>query len=71
MSDCVTLWTLVLQAPLSMGFSWKEHWSGLPCPPPEDLPEPVIEPTSLMFLALADGFFTNSATWDGPDFSCV
>ena len=30
---CVTLWTVALQAPLSMGFSSQEHWSGLPCPP--------------------------------------
>ena len=29
-----TPWTVARQAPLSMGFSWQEHWSGLPCPPP-------------------------------------
>ena len=34
------------QAPLSMGFSRQEHWSGLPCPPPGDLPHPGIEPRS-------------------------
>ena len=34
------------QAPLSMGFSWQEYWSGLPCPPPGELPDPGIEPTS-------------------------
>ena len=34
----VTLWTIALQAPLSMGISKQEHWSGLPCPPPGDLP---------------------------------
>ena len=34
------------QAPLSMGFSMKEYWSGLPCIPPGDLPNPGIEPTS-------------------------
>ena len=51
------------QAPLSMGFSRQEYWSGLPCPPPGDLPDPGIEPTSLMSPALAGGFFTNSATW--------
>ena len=34
------------QAPLSMGFSRKEYWSGLPCPPPEDLSNPGIEPRS-------------------------
>jgi len=33
-----TLWTLVCQAPLSMGFSRQEYWSGLPCPPPRIFP---------------------------------
>ena len=42
----VTLWTAAHQAPLSMGFSRQEYWSGLPCPPPEDLPDPGIEPGS-------------------------
>ena len=42
----------------------QEYWSGLPCPPPEDLPDPGIEPTSLMSPALAGGFFTISATWE-------
>ena len=36
----VTLWTIACQAPLSMGFSRQEYWSGLPCPPPGDLPNP-------------------------------
>ena len=40
------------QAPLSMGFSSQEYWSGLPCPPPGDLPDPGIEPASPMFPAL-------------------
>ena len=47
---CVTLWTITHQAPLSMGFSRKEYWSGLPCCPPGDLPDPVIEPMSLCLL---------------------
>ena len=55
---CATLWTIAHQAPLSMGFSRQEYWSG--CPPPEDLPKPGIEPTSLTFPALAGGFFTNT-----------
>ena len=42
----VTLWTVAYQAPLSMGFSRKEYWSGLPCPPPGDLSNPGIEPAS-------------------------
>ena len=58
-----TLWTVALQAALSMGFSWQEYWSGLPCPPPGDLPDPGIEPVSLKSLALAGGFFTTSATY--------
>ena len=41
-------WTVAHQAPLSMGFSRQEYWSGLRCPPPGDLPDPGIEPTSLM-----------------------
>ena len=43
----VTLWTVACQAPLSVGFSRQEHWSGLPCPPPEDLLEPGVKPASL------------------------
>ena len=39
------LWTVARQAPLSMGFSKQEHWSGLPCLSPGDLPDPGIEPT--------------------------
>ena len=55
-----TPWTAAYQAPLSMGFSGQEHWSGLPCPPPGDLPNPGIKPESLMSPALAGRFFTNS-----------
>ena len=40
----VTPWTVARQAPLSMGFSRQGSWSGLPCPPPGDLPDPGIEP---------------------------
>ena len=58
----VTLWTVACQAPLSMGFSRPEHWSGLPCYPPGDLPVTGIEPMSLMSPALAGGFFTTSTT---------
>ena len=48
---------------LPMRFSRQEHWSGLTCPPPEDLPYPGIELLSLMFHALAGRFFTPGATW--------
>ena len=57
-----TLWTVAHQAPLSMGFSRQEYQSGLSCPPPGDLPHPGIEPASLISSAMADGFFTTSAT---------
>ena len=40
-----TLWTVAYQAPLSKGFSRQKYWSGLPCPPAGDLPNPGIELT--------------------------
>ena len=46
MSDLVTPWTVVLQAPLSMGFSRQEYWRGLPFSSPGDPPDPELEPTS-------------------------
>ena len=46
MSDSVTPWTVASQAPLSTGFSMQESWSGLPFPPPGDLPDPGIESES-------------------------
>ena len=46
MSDSETPWTVALQAPLSMGFSRQEYWSGLPRPHPGDLPQPGIKPAS-------------------------
>ena len=51
----VTLWTIALQAPLSLGFPRQQYWSGLPFPPAGDLPDPGIE---LVSSALAGGFFT-------------
>ena len=58
------LWTVACQAPLSMTFSRQEYWSGLHCPPPGDLPNLGINPTSLMSSALVGGFFTTSTTWE-------
>ena len=58
----VILWTC--QAPLSMGFSGQEHWSGLPCPPPGDLPNPGMEPRSLMSPALSHVLFTTLTAWE-------
>ena len=57
----VTPWTAVYQAPLSKGFPRQAYWSGLPFPPPGDLPDSGIEPMS---LALAGGFFPTTATWE-------
>ena len=53
-----TAWTIAHQAPPSMGFYRHEYWSGLPCPPPGDLPDPGIKPASPVSPALAGGFFT-------------
>ena len=61
---CWTQWTVAPQSPLSMGCSRQEHWSGLPCPPPGDLPNPGIEHKSLMSPALAGGFLTTSTMWE-------
>ena len=58
------LWTVAHQASLSIGFSRQGYWNGLPFPPPEDLPNPGIEPVSLMSPALVSVFFTTSATWE-------
>ena len=60
-----TLWTVAHQAPLSMGFfSRQEFWSGLPCPPPGDLPDSGIEHLPLRSPALVIGIFTTRATWE-------
>ena len=65
--DCVAH-----QAPLSMGFSKQEYWSGLPCPPPGDLPNPGIKPESLTSPALADRFFSTTATQEASsDFELI
>ena len=48
----MTLWTVAQQVSLYVGFSRQEYWSGLPFPPPGDLPDPGIEPTSPVSPAL-------------------
>ena len=63
----VTLWTVACQAPLSMGILQAEYWSGLPCPPPWDLPDPGVKLMSVLSPELAGGFFTTSVTWEVPD----
>ena len=51
------------------GILRQEYWSGLPCPPPGDLPHPRMEPTSLVSPTLAGKFFTTSTTWEAPRWS--
>ena len=60
----VTPWTVAHQTSLSMGFSRRECWSGLPCPPPEHLPNPGIKPVSLMSPVLGSRFFTTSTSYN-------
>ena len=57
----VTLQKVACQTPLSMGFSRQEYWSGLPYPPPADLPDPGIKPTSL----ISPAFSASSGKPDG------
>ena len=57
-----TSWTVAHQTPLSVGFFRQEYWIGWSCLPPEDLPDPGVEPASLASPALASGLFTTRAT---------
>ena len=57
------LWTAASQVPQSMGFSRQESWSGLPFLSPGNIPDPGIEPMSLVSPALAGGFFTTVLSW--------
>ena len=54
MMDSVTLWTVACQAPLFLGFPRQEYWSGLPCPPAGDLPDPGTVSTSSAAPALQE-----------------
>ena len=58
MSDSATPWTVAHQAPLCMGFSRQDYWSGLPFPTPGNMPYPGTEPAS---PALASEFFTTES----------
>ena len=68
--SCPTLWDpmdyIAHQAPLSMGFSRQEYWSGLPFPSRRYLPDPGIELTSTCFSCIGGRFFTRWATWEAP-----
>ena len=66
---CATLWAVVHQAPLSIRFSRQEYWSGLPCPPLGDLPDPGIKPISFTSPSLAGGFLTPSTIWEALNIS--
>ena len=57
-------WTVAHQVPLSMGFPRQKHWSGLPSPSPEDLPNPGVKPTIPASPELAGRFFITSANWE-------
>ena len=61
-----TPWTVAHQVPLSLGFSRQGYWSGLPFPPPGDLPNPAIKHTPLTSPALTGGFFTTSTNHASP-----
>ena len=66
MSDSsATPWTVAHQVPLSMGFPRQKYWSGLPCSPPGDLPDPGIKPTTSP--TLAGGFFTTEPLGSHPE----
>ena len=65
LQSCPILWSHgAHQAPLSIRFSRQEYWSGLPCPPPGDLPDTEIKPASLMSSSLAGRFLTTAADGD-------
>ena len=66
----MTLWTVAHQAPLSLGFSRKEYRSGLPCPPPGDLPDPGIESKFPMSPELQVDFFFKSSEPSGK-YICI
>ena len=70
LQSCLTLvipWTEASQVALSVGFSRQEYWSGLSCPPPDDLPNLGMELRSPASPALSGRFFTTSATWEAQE----
>ena len=66
-----TLWTVACQASPSMGFCMQEYWSGLPFPPPGDLPDPGIEPASPAFPALQADFLPLSHQGSPQTVYCI
>ena len=63
----VTPWTVAHQAPVSMGVSRQEHWSGLPFPPPGDLPDPGAEPAPPVSPVSASRLFTTEPPGKPPN----
>ena len=63
----ISILYVVRQTPPSMGFCRQEYWSGLPCPPPEGLPNPGIEPEFSASPALAGGLFTSEPPEEPPN----
>ena len=63
--------TVAHQAPLSMGFSRQEYWSGLPCPPAGDLPDPGIKSESITSHASEGGFFMTSIAKNNVNLSTL
>ena len=53
-----------------MGFSWQEYLSGMPCPPPRDIPDPGIEPSALKSRVMAGRLFITSTTWEAHIVDC-
>ena len=63
-----TPWMVTCQAPLSMGFTRQESWSGLPCPPPGDLPDPEISSVQFSSVAQACPTLCDPLNWITPGF---
>ena len=61
-----TLWTVAGQGLLSTEFSRQEYWSGLPYPPPGDLPDPGMEPASPISAAWVGCLYITGTTWEAP-----
>ena len=73
--SCILLFvapgTAAHQAPLSMGFSRQEYWSGSPCPPPGDIPDLGIEPMTPASTSLAGRFFTTEPPRSPKEWACI